>query len=109
METQERKEFIAALLQLQEYSENNLVKIAGVEYDIDDKLKELNYKPKVRLKIAIKAEHVIELAEGESLDDVKNRVADIYLHSYNPNNENVFLEKEDIGGDYEVKVVGKVI
>lgn len=104
-------EFIAALLQLQFYSENEHVQIGDTNYCIKDKLLEIGYEPdKVfEVEITVVVEKTIILEEGETIEDFQARTADIYLHgSINRPQDERHIDKEDLGGKTTITVINEL-
>ncbi len=57
-------------------------------------------KVKIRIKMEVTA--TVELAEGETVEQLKERYADIYLHGAG---ENGHINKVDLGGSAEIQVI----
>ena len=56
----------------------------------------------VKIRITITTETVVTLAEDETVEEVKLRNADIYLHGCG---EKGYLVKEDLGGDTTIEII----
>ncbi len=56
----------------------------------------------VHIEITTTATHYVTLLEGETIEDIKNRESDIYLHAAG---EKGWTEKVDIGGSSEIKIL----
>ena len=58
---------------------------------------------KVKVKIKAEVTTTVELQEGETVDTVKDRFVDIYLHSAG---EEGYSDKEDLGASFhEIEVL----
>ncbi|MCP3921312.1 MAG: hypothetical protein GY714_01875 [Desulfobacterales bacterium] len=57
----------------------------------------------ITIKIVAEVKTIVTLEEGETLEDVKNRFVDIYLHGAG---EHGYQDKEDLGADkIEITIV----
>lgn len=56
----------------------------------------------VEVEITVTTNAVIILEDGETVNDVVNRHADIYLHGYGDHGS---CHKEDLGGDTNIKII----
>jgi hypothetical protein len=57
----------------------------------------------VNVKITVTVETTIKLEDGETVEDVKGRLCDIYLHGAG---EEGYANKEDLGGDSTITIIG---
>jgi hypothetical protein len=56
----------------------------------------------VDAEITVTVRHKVKLAEGETVEDFKNRLADVYLHG---TGEYGSSDKSDLGGETKIKVL----
>lgn len=57
---------------------------------------------KVNIRITATVETTVELAEGETVEQLKERGVDIYLHGAG---EKGWIDKTDLGGNYTIDVI----
>ncbi|MEK6829813.1 MAG: hypothetical protein AABY15_06870 [Nanoarchaeota archaeon] len=56
----------------------------------------------VEISIVAKVTTKIQLAEGETIEDLKNRNVDIYLHAHGKDGH---IGKIDLGGDAVIEII----